>query len=72
MNAENEEKVRVHWRNLEPFVAGLYLNSAGEDEHEVLDRIRKTFGDNDKRLVKIKTKYDPSNLFRLNSNIKPG
>ncbi|MCZ6703390.1 MAG: BBE domain-containing protein [Ignavibacteria bacterium] len=39
------------------------------DEGE--DRIRATYGDNYERLVKIKTKYDPKNLFRVNQNIKP-
>jgi FAD/FMN-containing dehydrogenase len=29
------------------------------------------YGQNYDRLVKIKTKYDPLNLFRLNHNIKP-
>jgi FAD/FMN-containing dehydrogenase len=35
------------------------------------ERIKATYGDNYKKLVKIKTKYDPKNLFRVNQNIKP-
>lgn len=35
------------------------------------DIIRDSFGANYDRLVEIKTKYDPHNLFRLNQNIKP-
>lgn len=35
------------------------------------ERIQATYRDNYDRLVAIKTKYDPGNLFRLNQNIKP-
>jgi FAD/FMN-containing dehydrogenase len=35
------------------------------------DRIRTTYGKNYARLAKIKKKYDPKNLFRVNQNIKP-
>jgi hypothetical protein len=40
-----------------------------DDEGE--SRIREAYGDNYDRLGAIKTKYDPTNLFRLNQNIKP-
>jgi FAD/FMN-containing dehydrogenase len=32
---------------------------------------RAAYGDNYARLVAVKTKYDPSNLFQMNVNIKP-
>jgi FAD/FMN-containing dehydrogenase len=35
------------------------------------DRIRATYGKNYERLTKIKKKYDPANVFRVNQNIKP-
>jgi hypothetical protein len=35
------------------------------------DRIRASFGDHYDRMVELKRKYDPQNLFRLNQNIKP-
>jgi hypothetical protein len=34
-------------------------------------RLRATYGDGFPRLVQLKNKYDPNNLFRLNANIKP-
>jgi FAD/FMN-containing dehydrogenase len=34
-------------------------------------RIKATYGDNYKRLSKLKKKYDPGNLFRVNQNIRP-
>ena len=47
-----------------------YLNFPGFYEGED-ETMRTTFGDQYERLVALKTKYDPSNLFRLNQNIKP-
>jgi len=35
------------------------------------ERIRATYRDNYDRLVLIKNKYDPTNLFRVNQNIIP-
>ena len=34
-------------------------------------RVRATYGDNYERLTRIKAKYDPDNLFRVNQNIPP-
>lgn len=60
--------VRAFWRKLEHLTKGYYVNTdSPEDER----RLRETYGDNYPRLVQIKNKYDPKNLFRLNSNIKP-
>ena len=47
-----------------------YLNFAGHGEdNEALTRA--SYGKNYKRLVEIKTKYDPDNRFCFNQNIKP-
>ena len=34
-------------------------------------RVREAYGPNYERLVTLKNKYDPTNFFRLNANIKP-
>jgi FAD/FMN-containing dehydrogenase len=58
-----------YWNALHPHSAGgAYLNFI-MDEGE--DRVRASYRDNYERLVSIKNKYDPTNLFRLNQNIKP-
>ena len=69
----NKEKIsfwaKQYWEALHPYSAGgAYLNFIG-DEGE--DRVKASYGDNYERLVSIKNKYDPDNLFRVNQNIKP-
>ena len=48
----------------------MYLNFPGflEEGDQLL---RDAYGENYERLVALKNKYDPTNLFRLNQNIKP-
>ena len=58
-----------YWSALHPHSAGgAYVNFM-MDEGD--DRVRATYGRNYARLAKIKKKYDPTNLFRVNQNIKP-
>ena len=58
-----------YWSALHPYSAGgAYVNFM-MDEGE--DRVRATYGKNYTRLAKIKKRYDPANLFRVNQNIKP-
>jgi FAD/FMN-containing dehydrogenase len=35
-------------------------------------RVEATYRENYQRLAKIKSRYDPGNLFRINQNIPPG
>ena len=57
------------WKEMQPFSSGgVYVNYLG-DEGE--DRVKAAYGTNYERLVALKNKYDPQNLFRLNQNIKP-
>lgn len=69
-NAEKLKSwVRDYWEALHPHSAGgAYVNFMME---EGADRVKATYGDNHDRLVTVKTKYDPHNLFRVNQNIKP-
>ncbi len=56
---------------MQPFSDGSeYLNFPGLLEHGE-ETLRRTFGANYERLVELKNKYDPTNLFRLNANIRP-
>ena len=70
--APNVAWARDNWSKLEPHSTGaIYLNFAGQEEIGAADIVRSAFAANYVRLVDIKTKYDPENLFRLNQNIKP-
>ena len=62
---------RAVFGQLQPFsTGGQYLNFPGAyEDHD--NAVRGTFGANLDRLVELKRRYDPSNLFRLNANIRP-
>ena len=48
---------------------GAYVNFMGDADD---DRLRASYGDATyQRLVELKRRYDPTNLFRLNQNIAP-
>ena len=69
-----ESPRHVEWaRNLadsmRPFSSGGYvLNFLGEEGE---DTIKGAYGPNYERLMGVKRKYDPTNFFSLNQNIKP-
>jgi FAD/FMN-containing dehydrogenase len=69
----NKEKI-TNWTKdyfdaLHPYSAGgAYVNFMMEEGQ---GRIEATYRDNYKRLTEIKKKYDPTNFFRVNQNIKP-
>jgi hypothetical protein len=55
---------------LGPFREGVYVNFLGADEDP--GRVCEAYGDAVyRRLVEVKTKYDPDNVFHHNQNIRP-
>jgi FAD/FMN-containing dehydrogenase len=65
----NVEWTRSLFEAMDPFFGeGVYVNNLG-DEGE--DRVMAAYGANYGRLLALKGKYDPTNLFRRNQNIKP-
>jgi FAD/FMN-containing dehydrogenase len=61
---------RETFDRLSPHTKGFYVNTLAVDDPN--QRVRATYGDNYARLVALKRKYDPTNLFRRNANIDPG
>jgi len=69
----NRERItawtQAYWEAVHPHSAGgAYVNFMMDEGQE---RVRATYRDNYGRLVEIKGKYDPYNLFRVNQNIRP-
>ena len=58
----------VHRGQAAQLTGGTYVNFLSAEGDE---RVRAAYGDNYARLVALKGKYDPTNLFRLNQNIAP-
>ena len=69
------DEANVAWarsliKALQPHTVGTYLNFPGFLE-EGERQLRAGFGDNYERLVEVKTRWDPDNVFRLNHNVPP-
>jgi len=61
---------RETYAAMEPFVASArYVNYLGDDETG--DATAAAYGPNYRRLQELKKKYDPSNFFHMNQNIRP-
>jgi FAD/FMN-containing dehydrogenase len=66
----NIEWSRAAWEDMRGFsTGGTYINFLTEEEDD--SRIRAAYRKNYERLIDIKTKWDPANLFRINKNIVP-
>lgn len=64
-----KEWVVSSWDALHPFSAGgSYVNFLADEGQE---RVEASYRDNYARLREIKKRYDPTNLFQLNQNIRP-
>jgi FAD/FMN-containing dehydrogenase len=60
---------RAYFQASAPFASGgAYVNFLTSDETE---RVRAAYGPNYERLLEVKRRYDPGNLFRVNQNIRP-
>jgi hypothetical protein len=71
--AEDEVRLagaRRYWDTMSPFISPrAYVNSL---EDEGIARVRDAYGgDKYDRLVSLKRKYDPKNLFHRNQNVRP-
>lgn len=64
---------RDFWAAMQPYSTGsVYVNYLGREADEGAERIKAAYGpEKYQRLVALKNKYDPTNLFRLNQNIAP-
>jgi hypothetical protein len=74
--AEAEKCVRwarEFWESMQPCsTGGVYVNYLGREADEGAERVKAAYGpETYQRLVALKNKYDQTNLFRLNQNIKP-
>jgi len=68
--SESEHRIaaiRRYYDAVQPFMKGYYTNLNEESEKKTWGN----FGENYPRLVEIKNRHDPANLFRLNANIRP-
>ncbi|HVO82275.1 MAG TPA: FAD-binding oxidoreductase [Terriglobales bacterium] len=66
---KNIQWTRKCWEGMRPFlVAGAYGNYVADEGDAVA---REAYGPNYGRLADLKEKYDPTNFFRLNHNIRP-
>ncbi len=61
------ESLRRYYDAVSPYMGGFYTNLNEESESNTWGN----YGENYPRLSKLKAKYDPTNLFRLNANIRP-
>ena len=68
---ENVAWTKETFAAMQPYLEGRrYLNYFSEDDVGD-DPVRAAYGPNYERLVELKAKYDPANLFHLNANVPP-
>jgi hypothetical protein len=66
----NRDWVRAAWQAMKPFsTGGNYINFQTDDEGE--ERAGEAYRGNMDRLRRVKSEYDPENVFQVNRNIKP-
>jgi hypothetical protein len=67
--AEHVDYIREFWPSLRRFTHGFYVNDVNPDLTGAA--IQENYRRNHTRLLEVKNRYDPANLFRLNANIRP-
>ncbi len=65
---EHVRYIKDYWATLAPFTRGFYVNDMFDEAQDI---VNKNYQGNFDRLVRVKDKYDPGNLFRLNANVVP-
>jgi hypothetical protein len=69
-DSANIEWAREAWSDMKRFsTGGTYINFLTQDESP--ERVEAALGTALQRLAKVKAKWDPENVFRMNRNIKP-
>jgi len=67
-NDQNIKWLKDSFAEMEPYTIGFYSNHMVDSDEP---RVKRAFRSNYDRLVTLKNKYDPANLFHLNPNVKP-
>ena len=62
------EYIRRYWSDIEPHTHGYYTNEVADEPQS---KVHANYQGNLERLLAVKKRYDPGNLFRLNANIDP-
>ena len=71
-----QSEIHIRWVSefasaLSPFSSRPYINQVGTEAEEGPEEIQAAFGGNFEKLASLKQRYDPTNMFSHNQNIRP-